>query len=187
MSGPGLNVPLGDPRLPALRRLRPPAFLLLCVGILDIVSDRGPTRAVGELAGVPDPALGLPTITGFENHGGRTHLAAGLTPLARVTAGVGNDGTSEGVWHGKLIGTYMHGPALARNPALPGMWVAVGLVAGGALGNLADRLRDGSVTDYVEFGSWPPFNLADVAIVAGVSLFAVIFIRDGAKRDHSRR
>lgn len=37
MSGPGLNVPLGDPRLPALRRLRPPAFLLLCVGILDIV------------------------------------------------------------------------------------------------------------------------------------------------------
>ena len=37
MSGPGLNVPLNDPRMPALRRLRPPAFLLLCVGILDIV------------------------------------------------------------------------------------------------------------------------------------------------------
>jgi signal peptidase II len=68
---------------------------------------------------------------------------------------------------------------LARNPALPGMWVAVGLVAGGALGNLADRLREGSVVDYVEIGSWPPFNLADVAIVAGVALFAVIFIREG--------
>jgi len=37
MSGPGLNVPLNDPRLPALRRVRPPAFLLLCVGILDII------------------------------------------------------------------------------------------------------------------------------------------------------
>ncbi len=37
MSGPGLNVSLDDPRMPALRRLRPPAFLLLCVGILDIV------------------------------------------------------------------------------------------------------------------------------------------------------
>jgi signal peptidase II len=59
------------------------------------------------------------------------------------------------------------------------MWVAVGLVAGGALGNLADRLRDGSVVDYVEIGSWPPFNLADVAIVAGVAIFAVIFIREG--------
>jgi hypothetical protein len=37
MSGPGLNVPLNDPRMPALRRIRPPAFLLLCVGVLDIV------------------------------------------------------------------------------------------------------------------------------------------------------
>jgi hypothetical protein len=37
MSGPGLNVPLNDPRLPALRRLRPPAFLLLCVGSLNIL------------------------------------------------------------------------------------------------------------------------------------------------------
>jgi integral membrane sensor domain MASE1 len=36
MSGPGLNVPLNDPRMPALRRVRPPAFLLLCVGLLDI-------------------------------------------------------------------------------------------------------------------------------------------------------
>jgi signal peptidase II len=68
---------------------------------------------------------------------------------------------------------------LARNPALPGMWVAVGLVAGGALGNLADRLRTGSVVDYIEIGSWPPFNLADAAITAGVALFAVIFIREG--------
>ena len=48
------------------------------------------------------------------------------------------------------------------------MWIAVGLVAGGALGNLIDRVRAGAVTDYVEIGSWPPFNLADVAITAGV-------------------
>src|SRR5262249_55044372 len=43
------------------------------LGILDLQSDRGPTRAVGELGGDVDPALGLPTLTGFENHGGRTH------------------------------------------------------------------------------------------------------------------
>jgi CobQ-like glutamine amidotransferase family enzyme len=88
------------------------------LGLLDLSSDRGPSRAVGELAGTPEAALGLPTITGFENHGGRTHLGPGLKPLARVTAGVGNDGTTEGVWHDRILGTYMHGPALARNPVL---------------------------------------------------------------------
>jgi signal peptidase II len=67
---------------------------------------------------------------------------------------------------------------LARNPTAPGMWVAVGLVAGGALGNLVDRLRAGEVTDYVEVGSWPPFNLADAAITFGVAVFALIFLRE---------
>jgi CobQ-like glutamine amidotransferase family enzyme len=86
--------------------------------LVDLASDRGPTRAVGELAGTPDPALGLPTITGFENHGGRTHLGPGVAPLARVSTGVGNDGATEGAWQGHILGTYMHGPALARNPAI---------------------------------------------------------------------
>ena len=86
--------------------------------LLDIDSDRGPTRAVGELAGEPDPGLGLPVLTGFENHGGRTHLGPAVRPLARVSTGIGNDGATEGVWQGRLLGTYMHGPALARNPAL---------------------------------------------------------------------
>ncbi|MER6595043.1 glutamine amidotransferase, partial [Micromonospora purpureochromogenes] len=86
--------------------------------LLDLSSDRGPTRAVGELAGEIDPRLGIPALSGFENHGGRTHLGPGVSPLARVTAGVGNDGATEGAWRGKLLGTYSHGPALARNPAL---------------------------------------------------------------------
>jgi signal peptidase II len=67
---------------------------------------------------------------------------------------------------------------LARNSTVPGIWIAVGLVAGGALGNLADRLRAGEVTDYIEVGSWPPFNLADVAITVGVAIFALIFLRE---------
>jgi hypothetical protein len=86
--------------------------------LLDLESDRGPTRAVGELAGDIDPRLGLPPLTGFENHGGRTHLGPNVFPLARVTAGVGNDGVTEGAWHGKVLGTYSHGPALSRNPAI---------------------------------------------------------------------
>jgi CobQ-like glutamine amidotransferase family enzyme len=91
-----------------------------CAGLdlLDLHSDRGPSRAVGELAGEIDPRLGLPPLSGFENHGGRTHLGPGVSALARVTTGVGNDGSSEGAWRGKLLGTYSHGPALARNPAL---------------------------------------------------------------------
>jgi lipoprotein signal peptidase len=67
---------------------------------------------------------------------------------------------------------------LARNSTVPGIWVAVGLVAGGALGNLVDRLRAGEVTDYIEVGSWPPFNVADVAITVGVAIFALIFLRE---------
>jgi CobQ-like glutamine amidotransferase family enzyme len=88
------------------------------LGLLDLYSDRGPTRAVGELAGRIDPRLSLPTLTGFENHGGRTHLGPEVYPLAEVTRGVGNDGTTEGAWRGTVLGTYSHGPALARNPAL---------------------------------------------------------------------
>src|SRR5690606_37055990 len=91
-----------------------------CAGLelLDVHSGRGPSRAVGELAGDVDPRLGLPPLSGFENHGGRTHLGPGVSPLARITHGVGNDGVTEGAWRGKVIGTYAHGPALARNPAL---------------------------------------------------------------------
>jgi CobQ-like glutamine amidotransferase family enzyme len=88
------------------------------LGLLDFHSDRGPTRAVGELAGEVDPKLGLPTLTGFENHGGRTHLGPRVRPLARVKVGVGNDGISEGAWSGTVLGTYSHGPALSRNPEL---------------------------------------------------------------------
>jgi signal peptidase II len=64
----------------------------------------------------------------------------------------------------------------SRDPARPGMWVAAGLLAGGAIGNLVDRLLEGAVTDYVDFLAWPPFNLADVAITAGVLLLAVLHL-----------
>ncbi|HEX6871763.1 MAG TPA: glutamine amidotransferase [Micromonosporaceae bacterium] len=113
------------------------------LGLLDLQSNRGQTRAVGELAGIPDPALRLPTITGFENHGGRTNLGPGVKPLARVTAGIGNDGTTEGAWHGKVLGTYLHGPALARNPAIADLvlrW-ATGLTLGPLDDTWPDRLR----------------------------------------------
>lgn len=73
------------------------------------------------------------------------------------------------------------GVLFARNPTRPGMWVAVGLLAGGALGNLADRVRVGEVTDYVDLLSWPPFNLADVAITLGVVVLALSYVYEAEK------
>jgi signal peptidase II len=72
------------------------------------------------------------------------------------------------------------GVLFARNATRDGMWLAVGLLAGGALGNLADRVRSGAVTDYIEVLFWPPFNLADVAITAGAALLAVALLRQAA-------
>jgi signal peptidase II len=70
------------------------------------------------------------------------------------------------------------GVLFARNPTRPGMWVAAGMLAGGALGNLADRVRADAVTDYVAFLSWPPFNLADAAITLGVFVLALSYLRE---------
>jgi signal peptidase II len=53
-------------------------------------------------------------------------------------------------------------------PAQRGVWVAVGLLVGGALGNLIDRIGDDGVTDFIDPPLWPAFNVADVAITAGV-------------------
>jgi len=75
---------------------------------------------VGEVVVVADPELGLPDITGYENHGGITTLGPGARPLGRVVVGHGNDSGdgSEGIVSGRVVGTYLHGPVLAHNPAL---------------------------------------------------------------------
>jgi signal peptidase II len=70
------------------------------------------------------------------------------------------------------------GYLFARNPTRPGMWVATGLLAGGALGNLVDRVRADQVTDYIDVGAWPAFNLADVAITCGVVMIVLLYLRD---------
>ena len=76
----------------------------------------GESRAVGELAGTVDPALGLPSLTGFENHGGRTHLGSGAKPVATVRVGIGNDGSTEGAWSGKMLGHLLARPRAGPQP-----------------------------------------------------------------------
>jgi len=75
------------------------------------------------------------------------------------------------------------GYLFSRNPQRPGMWLAVGLVAGGAIGNLADRIRADAVTDFIAVGSWPAFNLADVSITLGVLLLVYFYLRDAEREE----
>jgi hypothetical protein len=89
------------------------------LALIDCRTDRLPgPRAVGEL--LTESAVDrLGTLTGYENHGGRTVLGPDAAPLATVSAGIGNgDDGADGAIQGNVIATYLHGPALARNPAL---------------------------------------------------------------------
>jgi len=65
------------------------------------------------------------------------------------------------------------------------VWLPAALLLGGALGNLADRVRDGAVTDFIDLPLWPTFNLADVAITAGVLLLLLDVERSESKRKRS--
>jgi CobQ-like glutamine amidotransferase family enzyme len=95
------------------------------LGLLDVTSERGQTRSVGEVLTEPNEQLGLPELTGFENHMGVTRLGPGAAPLARLRHGRGNgfDGV-DGAHAGHIVATYLHGPALARNPALADLLLA---------------------------------------------------------------
>jgi signal peptidase II len=72
-----------------------------------------------------------------------------------------------------------------RHPVLP---VALGLVLGGSIANLVDRVRLGHVTDFLDFVAWPAFNLADTFIVVGVAiLFGALVLGDRSHRMHGAR
>lgn len=95
------------------------------LGLLDVTSGRGTVRCVGEVVSDPDPALTvggrpLPRLTGFENHMGTTVVGPAARPLATVRTGNGNGAGAgaDGAHQGRIVGTYLHGPVLARNPAL---------------------------------------------------------------------
>jgi signal peptidase II len=62
----------------------------------------------------------------------------------------------------------------------PWLWLPVGLLLGGALGNLADRARDGAVIDFIDPVAWPAFNVADSCIVIGV--LALLYVVEGRER-----
>lgn len=88
------------------------------LGLVDLRTDHGDPRLIGNVV-VESPVCPQP-IVGYENHAGRTHLGPGVTPLGRVLYGHGNDGASgeEGVLYRNVLGTYVHGPLLPKNPGV---------------------------------------------------------------------
>jgi lipid II isoglutaminyl synthase (glutamine-hydrolysing) len=138
----GHHYELGDRRIPG-------------VGLVDLhtVREEGP-RLIGNVAievELPAPGGGAvrDVLAGFENHGGRTHLAPGEAPLGRVLRGHGNTGRSgfEGVRRGTVIGTYLHGPLLPKNAWFADWLIATALRLDRPLQRLDDELEDAAHAD----------------------------------------
>jgi CobQ-like glutamine amidotransferase family enzyme len=91
------------------------------IGLLDLETRAGDVRMIGDIVCECDLGDGVAhALVGFENHAGQTTLGPGCEPLARVLSGHGNDGSSryEGARTGAVVGTYVHGPLLPKNPWL---------------------------------------------------------------------
>jgi len=91
------------------------------LGLVDLHTVPGPRRNIGNIViETSDLDLEPATLVGFENHSGKTYLGPGLKPLGRVLRGAGNNGEdgTEGVTHGNVFGTYLHGSLLPKNPHL---------------------------------------------------------------------
>jgi signal peptidase II len=73
----------------------------------------------------------------------------------------------------------------ARNAGRPLIWLPTGMLVGGALGNIVDRVREGAVVDFLKLPYWPAFNVADSAITIGVVILLVVVERAGAARDRA--
>ena len=92
------------------------------LGLLDVSTARGTgPRIVGEVVVEADPGLGIGVLTGYENHAGVSTLGPQARALGVARVGTGNHPAgahAEGAWQDRIVATYLHGPVLARNPAL---------------------------------------------------------------------
>jgi lipid II isoglutaminyl synthase (glutamine-hydrolysing) len=92
------------------------------IGLIDVRTEAGKKRFIGDVVvdTRKDVELNPTTLVGFENHSGRTFLGPDATPLGTVRLGFGNNGTdgTEGYLKGGVLGTYLHGSLLPKNPHL---------------------------------------------------------------------
>jgi CobQ-like glutamine amidotransferase family enzyme len=122
--------------------------------LLPITTDAQLPRLTGTVIGEVDCFAGVKhRLVGFENHAGRTELAPGAKPLARLQRGAGNNGTdkTEGVIQGSIVGTYLHGPVLSANPWLADALLAVAVARRGmtALTPLDDEAEERAAVDFL--------------------------------------
>jgi signal peptidase II len=143
------------------------ALVLVAVLVLDQLTKRlvahsiAPGERVALLPGIH--------LVHTRNHGVAFGLEAGHGTLVAILVGLA------------LLGLLVY---FATHSSRPLIWLATGLLLGGALGNLIDRIRTGAVVDFVQLPlGWPPFNLADASIVLGVLLllFAIESPRSGPR------
>jgi signal peptidase II len=149
---------------------------LLSVAGAAIIADQLTKQVVGRTLAVGESVdlIGPFSIHHVENSGiafglfaSRTTIVIGVTAVAVALM----------VWYFARSGR--------RHPALP---VGLGLVLGGSIANLVDRIRLGRVTDFLDLDAWPAFNLADTFIVVGVAvLFGALVLADRSDRMHGPR
>ena len=105
-----------------------------------------------------------------------------LAPFFQITH-IGNTGIAFGMFSGgsmifALVALFVTGAILYFAYTLPpnylAMRIILGVILGGAIGNLIDRLRQGYVTDFLDFGPWPVFNVADMAVVFGAIALVIL-------------
>jgi signal peptidase II len=79
-----------------------------------------------------------------------------------------------------LLALAVLGGYLARRPDRPWLWVPTGMLIGGAVGNLIDRLAHGAVTDFIKLPLWPAFNASDMSITFGV--LVLLWVLEGPRQ-----
>jgi len=144
---------------------------LVAVAVAAVVADQVTKHVVASSIALDDAdhVLGPLSIHHVQNSG----IAFGLFASATAAVAVVTGGAV--IWM-----VWFFARSGARHPVLP---AALGLLIGGSLSNLVDRIRLGYVTDFIDFKYWPAFNLADSFIVVGVIiLLAALFAADRAPK-----
>lgn len=151
------------PRLPFRGRLRGDAvFFLIAAAVVALDQISKYAVRSGLSLGESFPEDGFFRITHVENTGAAFGILEGQTPFLIITTFFGL----------AAIFLYYLYPPLEHGI----LRIALGLQLGGAIGNLADRVRVGRVTDFIDVGPWPSFNVADSSIVIGVTVILAFFL-----------
>ncbi len=165
MSSPELSATARSRRRPAAAaRLRPTLLALVLLAVV-LVGDRVTKHVVRSSIGYADSRTVIPGVlrlVHYRNTGVAFDFLSGGGALVLVVTAIA------------LIALIAY---FVMRPTKRGLWVPTGLLLGGAVGNLLDRLLDGSVTDFIKFPHWPAFNVADIAITVGV--ISLLWVLEG--------